>query len=61
MKPGDLVQYFADGWRTGYLKSIDENGLASVQPIAAYKGVTPHKIAIPVKELKTTQMEHSRG
>ena len=47
---GKLIGYYLDGERAGYLISYTAI-TAKVKPIAAYKGVSPHTVSIPVRHI----------
>jgi len=47
---GKVVGYYLEGERAGYLLSYTDTK-AKVKPIAAYKGVSPHSVTVPIGHL----------
>ena len=47
---GELIQYYREGWRAGYIESIGKN--IKVRPVGAYKAGKPHLVAVAVEDLR---------
>lgn len=51
---GGLLSYYSEGWRTGYLSSINGT-LVKIQPIGGYKSTTPNLLKVKLDDIKAIE------
>jgi hypothetical protein len=56
IRDGDLVQYYIDGWRAGYVVGVDGKGI-KMQPIGSYRGSTPNTVHVPEEDVRIITKE----
>ena len=49
---GDLVSYYDEGWRYGYLEAIEKGSIARIRPIAGYKVKAVRRTRTSVENVK---------
>jgi hypothetical protein len=54
---GDLVKYYDEGWRYGYVDSITDSGDVKIRPMPAYKG--PEKLRVVIDADNVEEIERS--
>jgi putative ribosome biogenesis GTPase RsgA len=54
---GDLVSYYDEGWRYGYLEAIEKNKTARIKPIAGYKVKVIRCVRTSVEDVKLINCE----
>lgn len=60
LKPGDLVQFYDEGLRAGYLVSVTST-IAKIQPIGAYKAPKPRAKRVPIEDVVCAHPTHGEG
>lgn len=53
-KVGDLVNYYREGWRAGYIEAIDEYTI-DIRPIVLKGSSKPRTVIIPICDIKSAE------
>lgn len=49
---GELVSYYDEGWRYGYLEAVEKGYIARIRPIAGYKVRVVRCVRASVEDVK---------
>lgn len=55
---GELVSYYDEGWRSGYLEEIEKHTVR-IKPIVGYKAASHRCIRIPIGDMKLIERKQN--